>query len=478
MKTTKRILSLLLCMALVLGMIPVFASAEGNEITVTYAFSVAKASSTAYSASTLKTEFDNAASPEDLTVKVDSTGYMYPGNSNGGTFTGTNFLKAGSSKQPGSMVLTFNQEITKVAIKCHAWNSSEGGTISVNNTAQTLAKSGTASVLTFDLSAKPSSTVTIKTSKRAYIFEIAVTYVGSGVNQDTCTHEWGEGQVTKEPTVLTEGEMTYVCTLCKKIDVQPIGKATSNNILYSEYTSATLVNGTYIIVATNGYALGTYDGSWITAITPYFPEDGYVTDDMGGVWSLTVDDAGNVIMKDATGKVVGSVGNSTTGITTGEYVWKYIYNTETGKYSFTSEDSTTYLCSNHSSSHQFRAYTDKSGNNSYTQTFTLYKKVEDTVCTEHNMKFDTTATTHQQYCDNCKETFGDVTFHNMDGENGTCADCGYAVDAATLVAAIVEATVALEHQAILGTFTLTGEIVSVDDAYSEQYGNITVTIKI
>ena len=80
-----------------------------------------------------------------------------------------------------------------------------------------------------------------------------------------------------------------------------------------------LVTGKYVLVASNGYALGALDGTWITAVQPTVNEDKIVNPE-SGVWTLTVGKDG-VQLTDAAGKNVAPSGSNNNGIKNAEYNW-------------------------------------------------------------------------------------------------------------------------------------------------------------
>ena len=50
---------------------------------------------------------------------------------------------------------------------------------------------------------------------------------------DKAEHTWDEGSITVEPTVNSEGEMTYTCTVCEKTKTEPIDKLDPPSIMYT-----------------------------------------------------------------------------------------------------------------------------------------------------------------------------------------------------------------------------------------------------
>lgn len=112
---------------------------------------------------------------------------IYDGNGDGGAYANqSGFLKTGTSKKTGQLVLTFLEEkkVAKVEIKCHDWFKksdsypTNSNKVAVNGSNAVLApynETGAASVLTFDLT-NASNVITIDITSRIFIFEIVVTF--------------------------------------------------------------------------------------------------------------------------------------------------------------------------------------------------------------------------------------------------------------------------------------------------------------
>lgn len=106
---------------------------------------------------------------------------IYAGNNNdSGAFPKAGgFLKAGSSKATGQLVMTFEKKVAKVEIVCHSWKADETNKISVNGSAAqdtAMTETATPGTLSFSLDGS-SDTVTIDTNKRVFIFKITVYFV-------------------------------------------------------------------------------------------------------------------------------------------------------------------------------------------------------------------------------------------------------------------------------------------------------------
>ena len=184
MKNLSKLLSVLLCLAMVLGIFTMAVSAADPVKSVTYDFLGLTKKGTKLTEETAKTTFDGAASGNFL-VSVAATN-IYDGNGNGGAWPNTTgLLKTGGSSATGKIVLTYESSvrITSVEILCHSWKTD--GTcekVSVNGSATQDAPSvnpATAGTLTFDL-AGDSNVVTIDFNKRVFIFKIIVHATNTG----------------------------------------------------------------------------------------------------------------------------------------------------------------------------------------------------------------------------------------------------------------------------------------------------------
>ena len=140
------------------------------------------------------------------------------------------------------------------------------------------------------------------------------------------------------------------------------------------------VSGEYVMIVKTGYAPGVVDGTWVSAVQPTVSGN-TVTNAAGGVWTLTVNGT-SVTIADANGNVIKPVGGNANGITTGDYAWNWIFNSN-NTFTFAGVgDDTVYLASNTSTTantggfNRFRAYKTSTVNgnpNGYPFEFTLYK---------------------------------------------------------------------------------------------------------
>ncbi len=142
------------------------------------------------------TLFKKAATNSKYLKKVSTT-KIYRGSTNGGGLEGKDgYLKLGTSKVQGQIVLTYAEgvKVTKVEIYCHDWYTkteqypTNSNTVSVNGSEGQLApynETGAVGMLTFEL-AEASNVLTIDSNKRVFISKIVVyTEVSEEVNDGT-----------------------------------------------------------------------------------------------------------------------------------------------------------------------------------------------------------------------------------------------------------------------------------------------------
>ena len=144
---------------------------------------------------------------------------------------------------------------------------------------------------------------------------------------------------------------------------------------YTKISSAEeLTTGSYVMVASNGYAPGVLDGTWITAVDFTTLSGDTISDAQGAVWTITVGDDG-VTLTDSNGVSIAPKSGDTNGISSGSYSWAVACTDGTFTFSGQGSD-TTILASNTGSENKFRAYktsTVSKNPNGYPSTFTLYK---------------------------------------------------------------------------------------------------------
>ena len=158
------------------------------------------------------------------------------------------------------------------------------------------------------------------------------------------------------------------------VSMLPVTAAAADEGVYNKISSMDeLTTGKYVMILDTGYAPGSLDGSWVTAVQPSVT-DGSVTDPTAGVWTLTVSGS-SVKLTDANGVSIAPNGGDSNGISSGEYAWEVSF--ANGKFSFCGTGADTVkLASNKGSSSKFRAYRNSTiaGNpNGYPYEFTLYK---------------------------------------------------------------------------------------------------------
>ena len=536
MKTTKRILALLMCMAMILGMIPMIASAAEETTLATFTFPTSSKTTTWQDGGTLGSNTSFTADGYTLTFTNCTKVYQ-----EGNDAAGRGFIKFGTSSEIGSLTFTVPNDVTRVELQLAGYKAktskySINGGAAVQITKQASTAAGTASpydVVSIDTSTEKTVTVaTVSGAARMVMFSVifygsaptgdcqhtnlndAIHVDGKHVAQckdceemitsneyavsvefneaehyESCTcgytgtaaaHEMSDWTEKTPATAAAPGVETKTCSGCAYTISREIPQLESTGKHYIKYTNANLLSGSYILIA-EGNVLGTYDSStkWILKTTVPVIDENTVADDLGGVWTLTVTDAG-VILTDANGVTVAPKAGDNNGILASAYVWAWAYDEATGTYSFSGVGSDTTKLALNKSEGKFRSYKTSTLTGSYkadyVSTFTLYKLEGEQSC-DHETAYTTTETTHIAYCSKCPEVFVEESFHDMKGENGACSVCSYEVDKDVLAAAIVEAAFALESGASMsGIHTLTGTITVINDAYDATYKNITVTI--
>lgn len=155
------------------------------------------------------------------------------------------------------------------------------------------------------------------------------------------------------------------------VSMLPVTAAAADEGVYKKISSMDeLTTGKYVMILDTGYAPGSLDGTWVTAVQPSVT-DGSVTDPTTGVWTLTVSGS-SVKLTDANGVSIAPKGGNENGIKSGEYEWEVSF--ANGKFSFygTGTDTVTFA-SNKSFENKFRAYKNTTINAGYPYEFTLYK---------------------------------------------------------------------------------------------------------
>ncbi len=160
-----------------------------TEVVITYDFSKLEANGNEIGVDETDpiealTLFKKAATNSKYLKKVSTT-KIYRGSTNGGGLEGKDgYLKLGTSKAQGQIVLTYAEgvKVTKVEIYCHDWYAktdkypTNSNTVSVNGSEGQLApynETGAVGMLTFEL-AEASNVLTIDSNKRVFISKIVV----------------------------------------------------------------------------------------------------------------------------------------------------------------------------------------------------------------------------------------------------------------------------------------------------------------
>lgn len=159
------------------------------------------------------------------------------------------------------------------------------------------------------------------------------------------------------------------------VSMLPVTAAAADEGVYKKISSMDeLTTGKYVMILDTGYAPGSLDGTWVTAVQPSVT-DGSVTDPTTGVWTLTVSGS-SVKLTDANGVSIAPKGGNENGIKSGEYEWEVSF--ANGKFSFygTGTDTVTFA-SNKRSENKFRAYKNTTINAGYPHDFNLYKLEEE-----------------------------------------------------------------------------------------------------
>lgn len=174
------------------------------------------------------------------------------------------------------------------------------------------------------------------------------------------------GTVTITATSVTDTTKKATCT----VTVVSKPAANAGGLITS---IEQLKTGTYVLVAGNGFAPATLDGTWLTAAEPTVSGT-QIADTKNATWTLTVKD-GKVSIKDSTGKYIAPKGGNNNGIKEGEYWWTV--ECVDGKFSFLGNgEDTVRLACNTESENKFRAYKNTTATGDYAEkypsTFSVY----------------------------------------------------------------------------------------------------------
>lgn len=142
-----------------------------NEGDYAYDFKDVTAGGDVLSTDALLKDF-KAAATTNVVVSVDTVSYVYGGNNTGsGQATDGGFLRMGTSKNNGTLTLTFKKPIDKIVIECLTWNATSTDKLSVNSSAVQQAPN-TKGNLTFEF--YPTTEVTITSAGRVFVYKITV----------------------------------------------------------------------------------------------------------------------------------------------------------------------------------------------------------------------------------------------------------------------------------------------------------------
>lgn len=238
-----------------------------------------------------------------------------------------------------------------------------------------------------------------------------------------------------------------VLCLALALSMLTMGASAAETVTCTKITSLEqLVDGQYVIIGTkdsDNYAMGSWDGSWITVTTPTISGTS-ATVDTNAVWTIDYDkDAGTLTLKDSLGNFVQPKGGNNNGMKAGTYNWDVTC--ADGVFTIAGAGSDTVrLAFNLNESGKSRAYKmgtlDGQNGSQYIDELTLYKT------------------------------------------NSAVQDTRE--DLPTSASAIVDAIYALESGESLSkyykfdSFTMSGTIVEATEVWNEQFSNGTVTIKV
>ena len=176
------------------------------------------------------------------------------------------------------------------------------------------------------------------------------------------------GASNPDGALLNHNYVNGACSACGAVEGATTPKYTLVTNAY-DFTS-----GSYVIIASNTVAMGTYSSGWILTAAPTVSGN-IVTDTANATWTLTVDGS-SVSLQDANGAYIAPKSGNNNGIQNAEYDWAWVWNAD-GTVSFKGTGSdTTILASNTGSDNKFRAYktTTVAGNAAgYPSTFYVYK---------------------------------------------------------------------------------------------------------
>ncbi|MBQ9145461.1 MAG: hypothetical protein IJX70_03240, partial [Clostridia bacterium] len=157
---------------------------------------------------------------------------------------GNSAIKLGTSSKTGSFSFTVPADVTKVVIHVAQYKANTTK-IDVNGTAYTIStasNNGAYTAVEVDTSTNKTVTfATVSGGVRAMIDKIVyVLGAGGGEVEPPHEHEWGEGEITTEPTCKDEGVKTYTCACgeTKTEEVEKLAHTESEWIVDKDATCA------------------------------------------------------------------------------------------------------------------------------------------------------------------------------------------------------------------------------------------------
>ena len=488
MKTTKRILSMILCLAMVIGYFTIGVAAA-EEISVTMAIPTVTSSvneptlTTSDGAVTLSTALNGGQNKpiqhKDGELRIYTKNKVTFTPAEGITLKRIEFTTTGTNYQFDS----------KVAVT--------GGTLTVNGNSATIIVDPDATEVFFinNKTASGKLQVRIKSIKFVYtvgesggdteppcehanttlIGAVDATCTTAGYTGDEVCDDCGKTVTPGTMTAKlehTDADGNEVCDVCEKsLKLGTFKKVTENLEDWS---------GKYLIVYEDGSVI--FDGSLQTL------------DVAGNYISVTIsenkisisEEYAFVIEKVANGYSIKSASGYYISGTSGSN--KLNANASAAANTLTINDDGELEIVSNTSHLRFNAGTTngmwfryfKSTTYSAQKAVTLYKLEtagSDEPSCEHEYAYNTTETTHTDYCTKCDKYQGIEAFHDTKGENGKCGVCGYAVDANVLANAIIDAAYALEiNEYLPGTYELTGVITEIGYKATTSTSTATVTI--
>ena len=458
MKTTKRILSMLLCMALVLGMIPVFASAA-EVTTATLSF-----------AST-----DNRLSQDTSQQVWSQNGITFTNNKASSSTNVANYSNPVRLYASSEIIVEAPGNITKIEFTCNAAKYATA----LNESITGSSISGSVVTVTLD-GTTTSFTATLTAQVRLNSLTVYYTVAGGEGGDTTCTEHTFNPATCTAPKICsvcgaTEGEAlghTFsaatctapkICSVCSVTEGPALGHTDADANRICDVCEAEIPNfATITFDDINNRTVGTTEQQvWVqNSIT--------VTNDKGSSTS-------NVNTSYYAPVRFYKSSDVTISLPAGYLITKIIFDCASGYADI--PGGTTIELSTPANSHTITMSNAQVRVNSITVYYNTTSN--DTTLCDHEIAYtatgETAAIKHIGACSKCEEPMAEAAFHDVLGENDTCSVCGYAVDTTVLFSAILTEAYALESGAtISGSVTL---IVKVNShTYNETYNYYTTDI--